>query len=233
MTAARTTRPRREESPAASRPDAGVTLVELLTAMGIFSVVLAVFLAGLVTMAQSTARSQDVVDAGDAVRKAFQTMDKQIRYASSVNHPGSGVSGLHYVEFVRPAPTAGQQAICTQWRYDPVARVLQARSWADQPTSPVSGWSTIVTDMRNDLTGVAPDVPFRLAPAAVGGAVRQQLAVSVDVGDGPAGAGAERGADTTAVFVARNSSATSPSNADADLDGLSDTPVCTTHGERP
>lgn len=214
-----------------ARDDAGVTLVEMLTAMGIFTVVIAVFLAGLVTMTRSTARSQDVIDAGDAVRKAFQTMDKQIRYASSINFPGRGASGAVYVEFVRTAPTAGAPAVCTQWRYDPATRVLQVRTWEDIPTATVSGWSTIATDVRNDLAGASPNLPFVLTPAG-GGTVRQQLAVSIDVGDGPGGTGAERGAATATVFVARNSSTTSPSNADGNTDGRSDTPVCTTYGER-
>ncbi|MCL3862848.1 type II secretion system protein [Actinotalea sp. K2] len=220
-----------------SEDDEGMTLVELLVAMAIFSVVLAVFFGGLMTMTRSAVRAQDVTDSGDAVRKAFQMMDKQIRYANSINSPGPGASGAHYVEFLTTSLPGGQEPLCTQWRFDPTARVLQVRTWRDVPTGTRSAWNTIATDVRNDMlgdlaAGIAPNPPFVLERAG-GTLTRQQLMVSVDVGRGSAGPGSVTGADVATVFVARNSSYESPSNADLNGDGVSDTFICTSHLERP
>ncbi len=214
------------------RRDAGLTLTELLVSMGIFTIVLAVFMSGLLVMTRSTVRAQDVTDAGDAVRKAFQTMDKQIRYASSINRPGTGAGGAHYVEFITTDLPDGQDPLCTQWRFDPDARTLDFRTWRDVPHPVRSGWRVVATDVRNDLTGSSPELPFVLKTAG-GTYTRQQLVVSFDVGRGDAGPDETVGADVSTTFVARNSSYLSPSNDDLDGDGASDTPVCTSGLERP
>ena len=83
--------------------------------------------------------------------------------------------------------------------------------------------------MRNDLSGADPDEPFTLV-FATGAHLRQELVVSLDAGRT---ATSEPGADIGTTFVARNSSGTSPSNIDANDDGVSDSPVCTSHLERP
>src|SRR5690606_23012710 len=111
-------------------------------------------------------------------------------------------------------------------------RTLQVRTWRDIPTATRTDWNTIATDVRNDLSGSSPNLPFVLN-AAGGTETRQQLVVSFDVGRGAAGADATTGADVGTVFVARNSSESSPSNADLNLDHVSDTPVCSSHLERP
>lgn len=217
---------------ATRRGDTGITMVELLVSMGIFVVVLSVVLAGLVSMTRSTTRVQDVTNAGDSVRRAFQTLDKQVRYATAVNYPGVGASGAHYVELLTTAVPEGQMARCVQWRVHPTSRQLEVRSWADSPTATRTAWSTVATGVRNDLTSATPNRPFVLRPAS-GTSLRQQLTVSLDVGRGPAGLNKITGADVRTTFVARNSSHLSQSNADANNDLASDTPVCTSRLERP
>lgn len=208
-----------------------MSLMELIVSMAIFLVVLTVFVSGLLSMSQATVRAQAVTNAGDAVRASFQTMDKQIRYASSINFPGAGGSGSLYVEFITEAQPDGQDPLCTQWRYDPTARTLAYRTWRDVTSGTVSAWRVVATDVRN-ATGATPDPPFQLVPAGTS-YVRQQLVVNVDAGRGAAGPQALTGADVQTVFVARNSSTTSLSNLDMNGDGSSDNPVCTSHLERP
>lgn len=212
--------------------EAGVSLMELVVAMGIFTIVIAVFMGGLLTMTRGAVRAQDVTDSGDALRKTFQTMDKQIRYASSINFPGVGASGSHYVEFLTTAVPDGGDPLCTQWRFDPTARTLEFRTWRDVPASTRSGWHNIASDVRNELSGAGAVPPFVLLPAG-SSTTRQRLDVNVDIGRGAAGADEVIGADVGTAFVARNSSDASPSNADLNLDGVSDTLVCTSHLERP
>jgi len=212
--------------------EAGFTLTELIVSMSIFLVVLTVFISGLISMSRATMRAQDVTDAGDSVRAAFQTMDKQVRYASSINFPGTGTSGSYYVEFITEAQPDGQDPLCTQWRYDPTARTLAYRKWRDVSGGTVSPWLNVASDVRNTLGGASPNPPFTLVRAGAS-YVRQELVVSVDAGRGAEGANAVIGADIGTVFVARNSSASSQSNADTNSDNVSDTPVCTSHLERP
>lgn len=208
------------------RGESGTTLIEMLVAMGIFTIVVTVFMGGLVGMTQSTARSQSVSDSADAVRKAFQRMDKQVRYASAINRPGAGASGARYVEFRTTAVPAGKSPFCTQWRYDPTTAQLQVRTWDDVPSAPVSAWSTIVTSARNDLT-LTDNLPFAFTPADAT-YTRQSLTVTLDVGYGT-----QAGSQMSSTFVARNSSSESLSNTDSEPDGDSDTPVCTLSSSRP
>ena len=207
----------------------GLTLIELLVSMGIFTIVIAVFMAGVVSMTRSTTHSQEVTDAGNAVRRAFQTMDKQIRYASAINFPGvAPVSGNHYVEFRTESQPNGLAPLCTQWRLNVATKELQSRTWRD-PGTTRTAWVTMATNVRNKLTAPGSQPPFVLKPAG-GNLVRQQLAVTVVSGRGTS----PIGADTSTVFVARNSSKNSLSNADLVAPvGVSDFPVCSNLLERP
>ena len=217
---------RNEPGPEAD--DSGFTLTELIVAMSIFAIIITIFLSGMVSMTSATVRAQDVANAGDSVRLAFQMLDKQIRYAESINSPGVGGSGAHYVEFLTSSQRDGELPLCTQWRYQPTDRSLAYRTWRDVPTGTVSGWRVIAVNMRNDLSGSPPDTPFVLlfADAAQ---VRQELKVSFNAGRTVTG---EPGADIGTRFVARNSSEQSVSNADDNGDGVSDTLVCSSHLER-
>ena len=202
--------------------------MELVVSMAIFAIIITVFLGGMMSMTSSTVRAQDVANAGDSVRLAFQMLDKQIRYAESINSPGVGGSGAHYVEFLTSSQRDGELPLCTQWRYDPTDRSLGYRTWRDVPTGTVSEWREIADDMRNDLSGATPDTPFVLL-SATSTQLRQELVVSFNAGRT---ATSEPGADIGTVFVARNSSEQSISNDD-DGDGVSDVFVCSSHLERP
>lgn len=215
-------------TPVRQQRDEGFSLLELIISMGIFMVVLAVFIAGMLTMTKDTVRSQDVSDASDSTRLAFQTMDKQIRYASSINFPGVGSSGSQYVEFITTAQPDGLAPMCTQWRYDPTAHTLAYRTWRDLPTGTVSSWRQVAAEVQNAMSGPTAKPPFALQ-AAGGTYLRQQLTVTVQAG----GTGRGIAAETATVFVARNSSGSSPSNDDLNGDHQSDTLICSSHLGRP
>jgi hypothetical protein len=195
--------------------DSGLTVVEFIVAMLIFSAVIAVFMGGLVIMTRSTATTQAV---------AFQRMDKQVRYASAINRPGSGASGAVYVEFRTTAVEAGSSPTCTQWRYVPADGVLQVRSWVDTGGAPPATWRTLIDDVRNGVD----EPPFGFV-AADGTHLYQQLQVHLQVGPGE-----RAGAESRTTFVARNSSIDSSTNTDTSpADGQSDTRVCISTGGRP
>lgn len=193
------------------RGDAGMTLVETLVAMGIFTVVLAVFMAAVVSMTSSTSRVNATADAGDGVRAVFLRLDRQVRYADAINQPVSSARGSWYVEFRTSQRAGGAPTTCTQWRYDPTARVMQFRTWPDGQV-PADAFQTVTTRV---LPVDASGSPFSVATADADH-LNQKLTVSVTSGSG-SGTSAGRASMTTS-FVARNSSVQSPSNTG--------TPVC-------
>ena len=208
--------------------DSGFTLTELLVSMAIFAIVITVFMGAMVSITHATARAQEVANAGDSVRMAFQMLDRQIRYAEAINSPGVGSSGAHYFEFLTSAQRDGELPLCTQWRFDPVEGTLAYRTWRDVTVGTVSDWREVADWMRNDLSGATPRTPFTLLSTG-GSRTRQELVVSFDAGRTPT---SEAGADVATSFVARNSSAGSITN-DNNKDGVSDAFVCTSHLGRP
>ena len=206
----------------------GMTLIELIVAMGIFTLIIAIFMGGLVIMTKSTVRSQVTSDSGDALRTVLQRFDQQVRYAESINLPGEGPSGARYVEYRTKAVEAGEIPTCTQWRYLPGTGELQTRTWPDTASATLPAWRTSVTDVRDETTATLPLYPFevQLADEVY---TRQRLTVTLAVGESEL----SDGASVSSTYVARNSSVQSLSNADADGDGTSDTQVCITSGGRP
>jgi len=202
--------------------DEGISLIELIVALGIFSTVVAIFMAGVVVMTRNTVRSQVVSDSGDALRVTFQRLDKQVRYADAINFEGAGAGGAQYVEFRTPATVAPSGVTtCTQWRWDPATKVLQYRMWA-QSDATLPSFTTIA---KNVVAGTAP-YPFDMVPASPTHprqSLKVTLVASVD----------DRTVTTASEFVARNSSVESAGNADTNGDGISDVPACWRSGVRP
>lgn len=197
------------------REDSGVTIVELLVSMAIFVVVLVVFLAAVVTMSQATAKTQATGDSASQLRTVFQRLDKEVRYASAINPPGI-TSGNYYVEYLVPATVGTGDALCVQWRYMATDGELQRRTWTPGAAASVTGWQTMVTDLRNDLTEPAQR-PFTFHRAGVVGSkvfLRQGITIHLDAGIGEAGD--QGGSQLHTFMVARNSSVNSVGNTGTD-----------------
>lgn len=205
------------------RGDEGVTLVELIVALGVFTTVIVVFLAGIVTMTSNTARAVSVSDSGSVARTVFQRLDKEVRYASSINRPGKGGSGAQYVEYLIQVVEGGKDARCIQWRVTTNGELQRREAAGTAGTSP-GAWLTYTDDVRNDLN-VPAQLPFTFSRADSTYA-NQRLAVNLDIRPSTNHAGA----GLTAELVARNTSSSSTSNADLDNDGRSDVMICTGMG---
>ena len=159
---------RREES-----EDSGFTIVELVVAMSIFTIVLAIYFSALISMSKTTVRAQGAVDASDALRATFNVLDHQVRYASAINIPGKGTSSsAWYVEFEATKLPQGAPNMCYQWRLDPTTHVLSTRTWTEDGTSVVTAWRGVSWNVQ--AAGGAS--PFEFTPA-VGTVTRQSLTV--------------------------------------------------------
>lgn len=206
--------------------DGGVTLVELIVSMGIFTVLVAVVMGGVVMMSRSTVRSDVTVTADDGLRTAFQRLDRQVRYAEAVNFPGDGAQGRRYVEFrVSAAVSATGKATCTQWRWEPTSGTLDRRTWEDRAGVPVPAFGTVISHVQPPSDGVIATYPFELLKATADNP-RQRLVVRLRAGDSTVGNPVEQ----RTVFVARNSSTNSLTNSDTRVPGVSDIPVCMAGG---
>ena len=205
--------------------DRGFTLIELLVAMMVFSIFIAVAITAVVQVSRTTLATQSRATSAEADLNAFQNLDREVRYADSINFPGISATGRRYVEFRLPAAsTASGLAECYQWRFDPATSVIQRRHWIDQTGVALPSFTTMVTNVA-DLGGST--YPFVMQPASSGGLPVQQLQIRIS-------SGLSSGAtDITTSFVAKNTSTSSPSNADLNGDGSSDTPVCLATGNRP
>ena len=155
----------------------GFSLIEILVTLGLFSVLLAIFAAGVNVMFSDVRRSQGQSENLDASRKAVSLMDQQVRYANAVNTPGPGtLAGATYVEWRQG--NSGQRQTCVQWRLTSDGK-LAFRSW--QPilnSGDVLGtkaWSVQATGISAPATGALFTVP---TVAEAGGLSRQTLSVA-------------------------------------------------------
>ena len=205
-------------------PASGFSLIELVVAMGIFTIFIAVLLTAIVSLTKGATQSRATAESASAVLNVFQNIDRQVRYANAINYPGqSTTTGYRYIEFRIPAASAPKgYTTCMQWRYLPADNLIQSREWEDATGSLASGWSTKVTSVVED-----PAAPFPLTLVPGGGVIKQKLSLTVTAGD------ASRNATSkiSTVYVARNSSNASTNVADAN--GQSATPVCQRTAVRP
>lgn len=180
--------------------DAGYTLVELLVAMGIFTVVLSVVMAGVMVMTVDLRKTSNQTDASDQVRNAVLRMDKQVRYADSIVPP-KRIGSDWYVAF---ETTVSGQNNCQGYRLRGATDLLQYRK-VDNNTGTDSGWHTVATNVVNDPT-VSAQQPFTLTAANGTTMLRQLLDVHLWASKGSSSKGT---AETDVAFVARNSDSNS------------------------
>jgi prepilin-type N-terminal cleavage/methylation domain-containing protein len=197
------------------RDDSGFTLVELLVAMSLVGVLVAVFMAAVTQMTRATVRVQNVTTSSDEARRVYERFERQFRSASEVNRPVR-TGTTWYLEF-RTSATGTTTAQCTQWRYLASAGQVQLRTWSDV-SSPVAGaWVTVGSRVVNDPV---TQPPFAFAPADLTYS-RQRVTLDLRASSGVPGS-----ARVSGLVVARNSSPNSVTNADGNGDGVSDNQVC-------
>ena len=116
------------------------------------------FLAAINAIYSGIHKQQGITDAADGNRRAFELLDKQVRYASGINTPGTAADGNFYVEYQWSKSTGSLDAVtCSQWRLNPTTDVLQYRSWASGTTpNPTPSWTTVDTGVINNPSTQPP-----------------------------------------------------------------------------
>ena len=146
------------------REDEGVTLIELLVTMIVFSMVIAAAYAALFTVQTQT---KDTVARADAVQQAklaVAQMDRQIRSGNVLYDPAQEAA-LGFPMSMRVYTQANGEEKCVQWQI--LNGTLRMRSWSPawQSDGNVTSWIVAARDIANQ-SGVAADTPFALAGGA-------------------------------------------------------------------
>lgn len=179
--------------------DNGFSLVELLVAMSIFSVVLVVSMAGIVTVTGNLRKVTNQRDAMDQTMRVMTRLDKDVPYAAAISTPGQ-VGSDWYFEY--ETMLAGTDT-CDQWRLVAATDLVQHRSWTNGNTPPTT-WETVGTNIVNDPTTQKPFVVKTSNDDST--LIREVLSVDLFAQKGSLSSGS---AETKETFVARNSTGTS------------------------
>jgi len=131
----------------------GVTLVELLVTMVLFSALLAVLGTLTSVMFKDVRRQQGQSDNVDAGRRAVATLDKQVRYANAVGAPVVLADGSQFVAWSQGNSGDDQQQTCVQWIWRAPTGTLEYRTW--QPVIG-SGAVSLLTGWTIRANGVGP-----------------------------------------------------------------------------
>lgn len=139
---------------AARRDDAGLTLIELLVAMLIFSAVIAAVYSVLINVQR---QSSDLAGREETVgnaRLALQQMDRQIRSGNVLYDPAAEALPLS----MRVYTQANGDERCVQWQV--FNNTLRMRAWSPtwQTDGLVTSWGTVARGLQN--TSASP--PFAL-----------------------------------------------------------------------
>jgi prepilin-type N-terminal cleavage/methylation domain-containing protein len=195
---------------------AGFTIIELIVALMVFSIFLAIITTSVLALTRSSSRIQVAAVSTNQELAVFQRFDRAIRYADGINGQGTGSSGSTYIEFRTPSDsTASGLTMCTQWRYDPAKATVSSRTWQDGNFSSATPWNVQLNNVAND--GGA-NYPFQYIAPDSNGRNLQEMVLKLDAGNVVV-----KGAAISTTFVARNSAIT-PDNPGG--------PVCPAVGSR-
>jgi type II secretory pathway pseudopilin PulG len=116
----------------ALQDEAGVTLMELVVAMSLMTVVTTVFVTSMIQVYRSVNRTEVNATAQSQIHLTFQRLDREIRYASAIGVPARSDSDWAVAYVSRASGTA----VCTRLRLHadaatPEYAQLQRRTWTE------------------------------------------------------------------------------------------------------
>ena len=168
-----------------------MSLVELVVAMAILSIVMVVFLSTLTTIQKAQVAEDVRSRTVDQVRLAMQSIDREVRSGNLLYNPntsyGSPPLPANYTLLIYTQsnlPTVG--AACVLWTIDDQNRLL-TRAWQplfpEEPIPPgVTGWQVVAENVVNRVGG-SPTPAFSLD--ATGRTITLTLLVNTDLTGAP------------------------------------------------
>jgi prepilin-type N-terminal cleavage/methylation domain-containing protein len=140
------------------RNDDGVTLVEVVVAMSIMSIVGTMFTVAMNQIYRSTSTVESSFDAQRQIEAMYVRLDQEIRYARSISDPAL-VDGDWYVEYLLSVQNVDT---CVELRASTAGRELQRRQWTKNldPLAPTA-WTVLASN-------VVATAPFTVVAADKG-----------------------------------------------------------------
>lgn len=192
-----------------ARGDDGVTLVEMLVSMLIFSIILGIITTAIVAMLHQEQKESGQANDLDASRKVIEALDHSVRYANAITTPGTGADGSDYVEW--QSGNVGQQQTCSQWRYVPSSGMFESRTW--QP--PLSGVGSVTATAwvveAVGMSQVGSTPVFSIAPSSPS-STKEELDVTFQ---STSGAPATTSASQVSLTAINSTSSSAPTGVNA------------------
>lgn len=163
------------------REDTGASLVDLLVASVVLTVVLTTVGLAMIGLIRASGRLEATTRASTQARTVTDTLVRSLGRAAEVNPPTT-VGSATYLEARTDAVPDGGAPFCTQWRVRSDVADLAVRTWTVGTTA-AADWTTLATD----VSVPAGAGPFAVLPAAGGWRyARVGVDVRVRSGDGAA-----------------------------------------------
>ena len=157
------------------RDDGGLTLVELLVSMAIFSLCMTVVFGAVIVVVRKSSDVQKSADASSQLRLAIAQIDRQVRSGNVLFSPAleatpssCTTNAANSGTCMRIFTQSNGDEKCVQWQItsdpaDPTSKLLRTRSWASdwQLSGNLTPWSTVARGLRLSSTD-----PFLLQGAS-------------------------------------------------------------------
>lgn len=139
-------------------PEGGFTLVEMLVAMAIMSIVLLVFTTTFSSVQRAVSEQEVRSVNNDQIRLALENLDRLVRSGNVLTDPSLAdtdckAAGSQYqclIAYSQANGTTAQPARCIQWRLE--GESLQTRWWLPKPAvkaATVTSWREVATGILN------------------------------------------------------------------------------------
>ena len=137
----------------------GITLVELLVAMSIMSIVMVMFSTVLVSMQRTVVNTDRLSRANDQARLAIEQLDKELRSGNVISDPAAAISGYtggapanqRLLIYTQANATIRGGSVCELWQIT-TTNQLQARTWLPGSDSWLTSWRTVAEYIVNRST---------------------------------------------------------------------------------
>lgn len=166
----------------------GFTLVELLVAMFVLSIVTAIFGSTLASVQSAVVREDRYSQANDQARLAMEQLDREIRSGNVLYDPATPLAGYVPYYYLRVytqtnAPTRGGY-VCSMWQIDTNQQLLTQRWSPANPNGTTTGWRVVATGVVNRALG---EPAFQLDGDLMKGnrTLNVTLAVNADITHSP------------------------------------------------
>jgi len=170
------------------RSEDGMTLVELMVAMAILSIVSLVFTSTLSSVQRAVVEEDVRIRLNDQVRLAVQSIDRLVRSGNILYDPvdesgndpyDATVTGYMFRIYTQAEQSASQDARCALWLVDDEERLLY-RTWPVLTPEDASNWTVVAEGVVNRTL----DEPAFTLDAA-GRTIAVSFSVNPDLQDRP------------------------------------------------